>query len=393
MADAPDLVVQGKLHCDEISGVRLELAGSLTPAWVALSEPVATEDGSGHVVEMEPAPDDETLLVHAVLADSPHLATLVDCVSVQRKEVGTPSGGFEIQVLSPRYMVRGLHSAGNAQLFDAVRIRVTSLDSWANLSGFGISPADPDRSTLTYERPPVNEATTASGALISLHESVSRSWPRATGGHIHRKVWVECKNFEAATYEDLQRRFVTPVVSFLSMLTGVRSPLTEVMLRADERCVQVDSRNLLRSRSTADLRPDEILLPLSAATLEAVAKFVDVSEATGPLPPVIADAHGYLSQSTLETQVLELATVAEGLHRRLFEGEQRMTSANADRLRGKLANAISDEEQRLRDIIRGMLMHLEEMGYPKRLAALAARVQVALPGATGNTAKWVKAVV
>jgi len=177
------------------------------------------------------------------------------------------------------------------------------------------------------------------------------------------------------------------------MLIGVRSPLVEVALRTDETWVHVTSKNLLDdSGSVVERRPDEILLPLSVASLGSVARFVDVSAATGPLPPVIADAHGYLSQATLETQVLELGTVAEGLHRRLFPNEVRMDADDAKRIRSKIGTATSDEDERFRDIINGMLAHLEEMGYPRRITALADRVEIGLPGATGITKKWVQAV-
>lgn len=348
--------------------------------------------GSGQVVEMIPAADDERLLVHAILAEPPRQATLVDCLSIQRQDVGTPFGAFNTQTLSPRYMVRGLHSSGNKQLYDAIRIRPANIDSWAGLKGFVASSMCSDTTTLTYKRPDKIEAATASGIRISLHESVSRSWPSVTGGHIERKVWIECSNFSASTYEDLQRRLVTPLISFLSMLVGSRSPLVEVMLHADDTWVRVDSANLARNASIGERAPHEILLPLSTIPFESLAKFVDVSEATGPLPPVIADAHGYLSQATLETQLLEFATVAEGLHRRIFEDESRMSSVDAGRLRTKLAYILLYEDQRIRDIIRGMLAHLEEVGYPKRLAALAKRVEIALPGVTGVTSKWIKAV-
>lgn len=391
VADAPESAVQGSLVVDEEQGIRLELAGALTPAWVSTPQPVA-DDATVSVVELTPAHDDDHLLVHGVLLNSPRLATLVDCITIQRRDVGTPSGGFETQVLSPRYMLRGSHSAGNEQLFDAVRIRVTNIDSWANLAGFTISPFDAGSATLSYNKPPTIEARCTSGARVKVHEALSRSWPRATGGHISRKTWIQCDEFKECTYEEIQRRFVTPLVSYLSMLIGTRSPLVDVSLRSADTWMSVSSRNLPNNESTAEKRPDEILLPLGVVSFDTVAKFIDLSEAVGPLPPVIADAHGYLSRATLETQVLELATVAEGLHRRAFPDETRMGRNDADRLRSNITAALVDEDQKLRDVVQGMLTHLEDMGYARRLAALADRVSNGLPGATGNAKKWVKAV-
>jgi hypothetical protein len=134
-----------------------------------------------------------------------------------------------------------------------------------------------------------------------------------------------------------------------------------------------------------------ILLPLAETGLDGVAKWLDSVVRLGPLPSVVARAAGP-RDDPLETQLLEMTTAAEGLHRLLLPQRQRMTDEQAGEARSKALEAIKELLDDVRDTVRSALQHLTDQSYPRRLLDLADHVGQAVPGVTGNTQQWKKRV-
>lgn len=142
-----------------------------------------------------------------------------------------------------------------------------------------------------------------------------------------------------------------------------------------------------------DLRweqPRWLLQPADVG-LGQLAAWLDKVEQLGPLPAVVADL-AHVSTISLDTQVLLLATVAEGLHRRLYPDDRRFDKQTGKDVQAVAAAAVSLIHPEAEASVRGLLNHVEEVGYTRRLARLAEAVKDAVPGVTGNTSKW-KAVV
>jgi hypothetical protein len=94
----------------------------------------------------------------------------------------------------------------------------------------------------------------------------------------------------------------------------------------------------------------------------------------------------------LETQLLELTTAAEGLHRLILSQRKRMTDEQAKDARTKALGAIQGLLPDVRDAVHAALGHLTDQSYPRRLLDLAEHIGQAIPGVTGNTAEWKKRV-
>jgi hypothetical protein len=89
---------------------------------------------------------------------------------------------------------------------------------------------------------------------------------------------------------------------------------------------------------------------------------------------------------------LELATAAEGVHRKLYPNSRRLSDeAKAEALRGIADMEIDPIAKTI--LCQAMGTYLAELSYPMRLKALAADVAEAAPGVTGKTSKWSQAVV
>ncbi len=140
------------------------------------------------------------------------------------------------------------------------------------------------------------------------------------------------------------------------------------------------------------ISPSRMLLPLAEIGMEGVAAWLDSIVRLGPLPSVVAQAASS-QNDTLEAQLLELTTVAEGMHRLLLPKRTRMTKEQAKEARRKALLGVNDLPEDVQAAVQDALHHLTELSYPRRLLDLAGYVEEAVPGVTGNTAEWKKRVV
>jgi hypothetical protein len=91
---------------------------------------------------------------------------------------------------------------------------------------------------------------------------------------------------------------------------------------------------------------------------------------------------------SVDTQALLLATVAEGMHRRLYPEEVRFDGKTAEQVQAVAAVAVEAIHPDAKSAVHGFLNQVGEVGYGRRLMRLAEAVQDAMPGVTGKTSKW-----
>ena len=126
--------------------------------------------------------------------------------------------------------------------------------------------------------------------------------------------------------------------------------------------------------------------------MEGVATWLDSVVRLGPLPSVVARA-ATTRDDPLETQLLELTTAAEGLHRLILPQRKRMTDDQAKEARSKALEALKELVDDVHDAVPAALGHLTDQSYPRRLLDLADHVGQAVPGVTGDTSQWKKRLV
>jgi hypothetical protein len=136
----------------------------------------------------------------------------------------------------------------------------------------------------------------------------------------------------------------------------------------------------------------EYLAKFPELGLANVALWLSKVDLLGPLPPVIAHFSAKQDVVKLETELLEMTTVAEGLHVRLFPSEKRLTDTQCAEVTKRALQAISDMDERITNILRGMLTHLDKPGYAPRLKGLAKAVEDVAPEICGNVSRWTEAV-
>lgn len=384
--------ITGRLFLEAGSHPLLELDGALTPLTQETSRR-RLPDGSEVVTSTLIPPQElagQSLTIHGDL-ETGELVTLPSAFTAGWTERGT---GYQSHRLQAFYALVGDHVNGTDALFTRVRVRIRHLDAWASLRGFAFTP-DPaaGKYTLAFEKPEVPQAAQASGARVALEQVTGWEGPDVSGGRLERKVWLDVLDVPPATYRDIDRTIVKPLVNLLTLSVSPECPVIalEVSADPDQPWLTVHSA-AMKPAAEAIIPLPRILLPLAETGMEGVAKWLDSVVRLGPLPSGVARAAS-TRDNPLETQLLELTTAAEGLHRLILPQRKRMTDDQAQEARNKALEAIKGLVDDVRDAVQAALGHLTDQSYPRRLLDLAEHVGQAVPGVTGNTALWKKGVV
>lgn len=366
LADDDQHKVSGRLTLAEGASPRLELDESLTPP---IKELDRQEQPDGTVVRTsvlaEDGPDSESLAVHGKLDDGA-LVTLVDAFTVERKlTLFAPDAGQNRQSLTARSALLGGHMATGSEVYTQIRLQLRHLDAWA-LPGFTVGS---------------QQVSLAGGGRLDLEQA-------SNGDGIGGVLWLRIVDLAPMTAADLDRRFVTPLATLLTLATDTDCPPVAVELAPgpDQPWLRVHHSGL-RAAADEAFPTHKQLLPLAALGLERVGTWLGAVEQLGPLPPVVAAASVGPGR-TLETQLLELATVAEGLHQRRFPDSRRLSPEQAEAAREAATNAVAEFDEKVRTAIENALKHLEDPSFRQSLKELAACVASAMPGVTGRTNHW-----
>lgn len=195
------------------------------------------------------------------------------------------------------------------------------------------------------------------------------------------------------SYRQIDAQYVTAIVGYLSFALGRSVPLIALQVLHGDTWVSVTHTGMRPAADDEDLSRDA-LLPMTSTGLNALSAFLDVYQKVGPAIPITQDALSNERNATLDTLVLELTTVAEGLHRDLYPEQVRMTEQDTGRVRALIAEAFKDEPHpRFKDIVNGSIFNfLSEPNYPSRLKRLIEEARDALPGLFGTEKKWIEAV-
>jgi ApeA N-terminal domain 1 len=347
----PEEALPGTLFLRPGAHPLLELDGALVPLMRETSRR-KLPDGR-EVPTSSPVPEEELtgqyFTVHGTLDKTGEDVTLPSAFTIG----WTPGTGPTSHRLQSFYALLGAHVDGADTTFTSVRLRIRHLDAWANLPGFWIAPGSASGSwTLVFEPPEVPPATMANGARIVLEQMPGVVTPTICGGHLERHLLLDVIDMPPATYRDLDRTIAKPLTNLLALAVGKQCPLVEMLLSTGTDNLWLTVHNAALEDPADEIIPlPRILLPMAQIGLEGVASWLESTASLGPLPSIVAKVTGSPGD-TLETQLLQLATAAEGLHR--------------------------------------LLLHPQPTAYASRLRSLAEHVQQAAPGVTGHTAEWVR---
>lgn len=223
-------------------------------------------------------------------------------------------------------------------------------------------------------------------------------WPTPTaladGGHLSLHgadpgAWIQLTGLQARSQKLLDRTFVVPLLSLAKLAMSSQPHLLEMQVQEAN---SHDWRSIYRGAVPGpDVPPPVPLLSIRDLTVEVVAAWLNMVESFDSVPAVIARLVGHRDTLDLEPTVLQLTTAAEGLSRRL-DLKDRMTVEEAKVIqRGAVEGALKVDPSR-GEMVGGYLSHIHEPSFGERLIDLAERADTAVPGITGDRAKWKKLV-
>lgn len=369
-------------------GIRIQLFEDLRPG---PSYVPRHQDEQDPVFEVVDSPDVDTpLTIHGRIGELVGKVTAYECVTVQSRS-DMFNGGLGEYILAPMGVIFGAHTAGTTQVFSGVRMRTANIDEWASLQGFSSTKGEDGTRGLNYREPSIEPIQLANGAVLSLNQRAHLEGPHVRGGAMTRDVWFQIQSLPPSTWSAIDGRIVTPLSSLITLCLGRENGLVAAQLTFDgERWVDLVSDHI-RSSQPANSRI-EGLAGLADLGLSGVATWLNKVDNLGPLPPVVAHFSSKRASIKFETELLEMTTVAEGLHARLFPDEKRFSDADCKLISDRVLQAVGDMDVRVVDVLRGMLTHIGEPGYPSRLKGLARIVEAEIPTICGKVNKWAQVV-
>lgn len=183
-------------------------------------------------------------------------------------------------------------------------------------------------------------------------------------------------------------------MSLFSLATGVICDVLDLQVQADasrDAWLDVYSSALELDDGVQDQTDSNWLLHPGDLDLVNVAAWLDRVDLLGPLPPGVADLTR-ANLVSLDTQVLQLTSIAEGVHRALYPRQKQFEKKIAKDVQELATEAIRDKYPDLITNIRGLLGFLHQPSYSERIARLAKEIATSVPGVTGDTDEWKRAV-
>lgn len=369
---------------------RLDLTEPLTSGRRQASE-TTSPDGSvlRRLIPAEEGPDVEALTVHGRLAGIAGVVTLAGAYTLRRH-------GPE-QRLEARHALRGGHEPGLEARFTHARLRLQHLEDWAQLGGLEQNSSttedglyfDGTSTRITYEQPTVPTAEIPDGGgSLRLVDQVEIDDPTVRGAALTRRAWLELASPAGRTVDELWTAFVGPVSTVLSLALDADCPPIALQVAHAGDGPWLDVHHPVLVRTDVDRPPQHQLLDREHLGLPELARWLTAAPELRPLPALVAGVRAG-SARTVENQLLELATAAEGLHRRLFVDQPVLPTQDVKLIRTviKRAPVLS---RTLRTAALSALSFLGQPSYALRLADLLDRAAPALPGLIGDPRRWVK---
>jgi hypothetical protein len=195
--------------------------------------------------------------------------------------------------------------------------------------------------------------------------------------------WLELVDLPLRSYRELDRTVIRPICTLLALATGERIRPSEVQLSPDP-----DTWWPVYTASQGNDNPavTNALIPPSDISIAVLATWLDRAHLLGPLPAGVASL--WETNLAVETQVLILTTIAEGLHRALRPEVLRFTPERGKTIQTVATAAVRELDAEAATAVHSYLEHVYEVGYGTRLRDLAGRAEELVPGITGHSTQW-----
>lgn len=368
-AETPDRQVPGHLTLD--GPPALETAGQL---FVERAVDVDLHP-SGAVRRMAVSGDADALVydweprnIHGQLEDG----TLVSMVGAQggrKRNSGFMIRQYQQEFRTSRHVILNEHVDEQSK-FHSGKFRVVGPSWWGSQAG---------------------EASTSDGGNLLISQDGD-------------DCWFEFRPAEPMAVRDFDRRVLSPVATLASLVTDTPADTFNLSVR-----LTADSpwREVHRAEESVPTKPYDLLEP-SHLRADRFARWIDLRQRSDALDAAVIDDLGGVA---IQTAVLTLAAVAEGLHRRLFDEKKRVPALSKGDLvrarraaRAAAADRVAELDRSDREPLKpadilefksamsDAFAFINDQTFRTRMTDLANRAQEALPNIVSAFADWPRAV-
>lgn len=217
--------------------------------------------------------------------------------------------------------------------------------------------------------------------------------------------WFEFTPPEPLTIKDFGRWVLSPIATLASIFTS--NPADDRDLY-DRLGAESPWRRVHRPNESEFPRARRELLSTSHLSSERFARWIDFRKRSGALDAAAIDSFRGVS---IQTEVLTLAAVAEGLHRRIFDGRKRVPTISPEDLaearraaRGAALACLCDLDRSDRNpltaddlaefkrTMNDSFAFMNELTFRTRMAEIVSTAEAAVPDIVSAFADWPKAL-
>ncbi|WP_079261814.1 HEPN domain-containing protein [Mycobacteroides abscessus] len=355
LTDSPILEILGRIFDERSNRVTISEHGGTTISY--------TGDPEDSVADFEPRD------IHGVLEDG----TAVSIVGAQggKKHAGSfYDWKYRQQFRSTRHVLVGEHVEGDRQTYQDCRFQIAGANWWGTTGGQAQAQCG---GTLILE---------TDGDQLTFHYTPA----------------------EPQTIRELDWQALSPVASLVSLAT--HNPTGAIQLRV--RRTEKSPWMAVHRRESAPTARSHELLPARLISPQQYAAWIDFQRITDGLDTAAIDR---LPGVAIQTEVLALAAIAEGLHQRIYDADSRIPALSRSDMQQARRAARKAALEKVRQIDRtgreplspadltefGQAMNdsfsfINKPTYRSRMADFVAEAQSIIPGIVGAFNDWPAAV-
>lgn len=334
LATHPDQRVDGDLDLAKRFPI-LSLDGALTD-WLRPGTTTTSPDGTTTTIlsPIPEGPDHESHLIHGHVGVAEPV-TVAEAFTRRRQGLAV-LGGKEAQTLSGAWVVRGAHVDAQTR-YVAARVELRHLPGWARLPGLSWKAEGSvlsAESTLSHPEP-VSVPSLGAAATVTLRPTQGfvdhADRPAITLQH---DLSVVVDSLDPLTLDEMLGRVVAPLSALLTLAIDAPAPVVALDVRLEDGAQPrpevepgwLSVAHPIIQAAQASAVPDYLhLARFDDIGLAGVAAWLDAAPSLGVIPTLVIEQIG-MPDTTIETQLLILASAAEGLHRRTHDTERRLPS-------------------------------------------------------------------
>ncbi|TDQ55396.1 ApeA N-terminal domain 1-containing protein [Actinorugispora endophytica] len=329
-------------------------------------------------------------VIHGILSGRLWHVSLVGGTVASSKIDTFNQGTFEREKVVFDYAVQGDLITGVDEEYQEAKFSIDNLTNWVGRSGLMWKGKDGEEEFNFKYVFPEFESIPLGGGLgdLCFDQYLTRSFPSLSGVKVSTETWALAKFASPLKEFDIKTNLCWPMASLLSLMYGEECNLRKLEVKKGKDSNWLKVIGFKKGGNAEKNQFAPCLMGFSQLGAEGLAGWIEASKRLSPLPIILSNS---LRDKSLEGNFVQLAFSAEGLHRRSFDGQGKISKARK-RSVARALQKLDIEKAELDSILNAWNLYLWNYSFPERLLMLAEEVSEFIPGVCGDKHEWKKSV-